>query len=475
MSSSRVFSGSAIILASQVLTLVLVFFAQRVILSTLTAEANGLLFIERRVTEMILVLLADFGLNSIVIRRVVQNPERRQEILSSAVSYRVVMWFFATSIACLYALYAGYSIVDICIWSVYYLIAARTTLLRYTLETQYRASSQFTLIGILAVLDALLFYALIETFRSSLTPSLIIAIFAASALPGFLVLVLRDRGRTIRLRFASVTETKSLLKEAVPVVLGFGILSLHDRIDALILSWLSSAREVGILGAVYTSMGPVLGVVPVAVSLAVMPEVARLAITDSERCSTITTVFLRGLTGVVVVAVSGAVVLIPWFVDLVAGGTYNADTKQFVVFAWTAVPMSVLVFSQELAITLGRRRIFVSMAVLVTVSAIVLCALLIPAYDSLGAVIAKCTAVSLGSIAMFVSVHRMFGKPVDWSSLIRLIACMMVGIAVSTYLPSYMDSVFAFPIVVIVTGAFVYGLGVVRKSDIALIRSALSK
>jgi hypothetical protein len=88
---SRILTGGAALFTAQAVTMVIYFLAQRIILSTLTKEANGVLFAERRFVDLFVILLVDFGMNIVAMRRMVQQPERAANILSSTVAFRVVV------------------------------------------------------------------------------------------------------------------------------------------------------------------------------------------------------------------------------------------------------------------------------------------------------------------------------------------------------------------------------------------------
>ena len=82
--AQKVLTGGMSLLMAQGTMLVLTFLAQRIILSTLTKEANGFLFAERRFVDLFVIMAVDFGMNGIIMRRAVQEPERAHAILSSA-------------------------------------------------------------------------------------------------------------------------------------------------------------------------------------------------------------------------------------------------------------------------------------------------------------------------------------------------------------------------------------------------------
>ncbi|MFN5877214.1 MAG: hypothetical protein ACK45E_13200, partial [Ignavibacteria bacterium] len=89
---AQLLSGSLWVMGSHVAVLGFVFFAQRIILTQLTPEQNGTLFLERRLTELFVGLIADFGMNGLVLRRASQDRERLVEIVSSALWFRLILW-----------------------------------------------------------------------------------------------------------------------------------------------------------------------------------------------------------------------------------------------------------------------------------------------------------------------------------------------------------------------------------------------
>ena len=473
--AKRVLTGSAWILGTQGLILVLVFLAQRIILSTLTKEENGTLAFERRMTDLIVGIIVDFGMNGIIIRRVVQHPDRAPQIISSAIAFRLVMWIVATTASAGYALAAGYAVVDVVIWSLYLLIAARTTMLRYAAEAPYRTSSRFHVISILGVVDALLFTALIYVFRAQLTPFTVIAAYALSAIPGFTILVLLDRGRFIRPSFVKWGEIKTLVRESVPVISAVALVGLHIALDTFLLEWYGTKRDLGVLSAVYTSIGPFLVILPQAVSLAVMPEIARLGITEVARRRDIVLTIVRLLVVFTVVIVCVAGPCIPVFIQMVSNGRYSAEYIQFFWFLWTAPFVAIVVFSQELAITMGQQRYNMWLAVGLLTFTIVFGFALIPILNSYGAVLARLATVTAGAGICFVVLRRIVGEHLDLLLVVRICVVIIMGMVATTWLSSHVQAWVA--IVGSVTAALVasVAMGLLVRSDIRFVNGLLRR
>ena len=141
--ASRVLSGGASLFAAQGLAMVVYFLAQRIILSTLTQEQNGLLFAERRMTDLMILMIVDFGLNGIAMRRMIQFPDRAREILSSVAAFRIALWVPASIITLIYASSAGYLLLDVALWSGFLMMTSRAGLLRYNYELPMRSNMRF--------------------------------------------------------------------------------------------------------------------------------------------------------------------------------------------------------------------------------------------------------------------------------------------------------------------------------------------
>jgi O-antigen/teichoic acid export membrane protein len=477
--SARVISASLWVFGSQILTLLLVFIAQRIILSTLDPTSNGTLFLERRLTEVIVGIMADFGMNGIVVRRVAQEPERAQQILASAFYVRLALWSVCTLIVGLAGLFSQLALADVILWAIYMLIASRTALLRYTLETRLRAASDFRMPSLLAVADALLFVALIAFWRDVLSPSVVIQAFVLSAIPGFAVLIAIDRGRSTSWSNASGMEMRAIVSEALPVVAATILLAVHDKIDAFLVESFSGRAHVGVLGAAYTTLGPLLAVIPMAVSYAAMPDVARLLKSDESKGLDVAVGVMRHLLLISLIVTAAATIIMPVFVNIVTKGRYLQSLDLFIWFVWSAPFVALLVYAQELSVALGRQRNLLRIAAALVVSTIGFGAILIPGMSALGAVVAKIiTSVVGAGVSLYLLQRTLSGRTGAWFVLQCLFVTLLAagaawGLAdtsagASTSTPTHLLMLFVRMLAaaaVVVIGAL--GVGLLTRADVA--------
>lgn len=393
-------------MGSQGAVLVLVFFAQRYILSSLTPTENGTLFLERRLTELFVGLLADFGMNGVVLRRAAQQPERRLEIIASAAWLRLGLWGLMTCAVMAYVWAMHGPLIDVLMWSTFLLISSRTTLLRYTLESQHRAVSKFVVPSLVALADAALFFVLVWTYRDQCTPTSVIAMFLISAIPGFFVVLLLSKGQALLPRFARMHEMRTLVVESLPMLAYIILWGFQDKVDAAILELFATRSDVGVLGAAYTSLGPLISLLPQTLALVALPEISRLIQRDRQLAIGLTSGLVR-LTLLASSAISViAIMMIPSFIDYVTGGRYSNSVDVFSLFVWTAPCIGVLVLIQESLVAMGRQRDTLVIAIAMLLGTVVGGFLLVPEYQTLGSVMAKVVASVVGALVALAVLYR---------------------------------------------------------------------
>lgn len=473
--ASRVLSGSIILMLAQVAGFGLVFLSQRIILSTLTKEENGELFVYRRIADIIMIILCDAGLNSVAMRMMARRPEQADEVIASVAVFRIVMGCIGTIIAISVALVSGYAAVGVALWAVYVMISTRTGLLRYTLETPLRMNVRFGFVSLLGLLDAVLFLVAIWLVRDRLDTQTIIVAFLLSALPSFLILLWMDRGRHFRPSLASRRMIVELLREATPVMVSVLLLNVHDKVDAFLLQWFSTPTEVGVFSAAYQSLAPLVSTLPIAAVMAIVPVVAKLAQDDMDRSRLYALTGLRLLGAIGIGVAMFASMLTPTIIDIVSKGRYADNELQFFVFLWMTFPIFLLFYVQELNIALGEQRQNIRITIVLAAGTILAGLVLIPWYDAMGAIIAKFIAVGIGAMLAVVLFYRILGKSLTLSTVAGAVGTAIVCALASWVLPQVMPRPLAVICGVIVWGGMSATVGLLRPSDVTQVRTVFTR
>lgn len=471
--ASRILKGSAMLLFSQGATMVLYFLAQRIILSALTKEANGVLFGERRFVDFVVIMLVDFGMNGITMRRMIMQPDRAPVILSSTVAYRLMMFVPASLLSLGYAYAVGYSLVDVALWCFFLLISTRSGLIRYTYEMPFRSKVRFGWVAFLSILDAVLFLGMVWWWRDHLSPTVVIQAFVLSTIPGLIFMIAYDRGRTIHPRFMEMGEVRTLLRESMPVILAMVFIHVHDKMDAMFLQWFADAKEVGIYGAAYVSLAPLTNTIPLAASMAIIPVLARLAKENWAECQRYAVTGFRFLVVIALLSSTMLSVLTPYVIELVSKGVYADNHLHFFLFMWMPVPIFILVYVQELTIALGHQKSNIPIAGVLAVVTVIGGLFAIPMWQALGAVWVKLASVGLGAVVAVMLFRRILGTGITLQFVASIIVVLLVGILTAVWLPHVMVLPLAAAVAGAVTLAAAMLTGLLRTSDVRLIRSIL--
>jgi O-antigen/teichoic acid export membrane protein len=472
--ASRVLAGGIQLMLTQGITMITYFLAQRMILSTLTKEANGELFAVRRIADLIVIMLVDAGLNGIAMRRIIQDPSSTQRVLSTTVMFRLVMWVVGTMVCMLTGWLMHASLPDLVMWCVFLLISVRSGLIRFTFELPYRAHVRFGIVNVLAIVDAAMFLGLIYVYRSQLSPATIILASVLSAIPGFVLLALYDRGRTIRPQWASPALLRSMLTEAVPIIITSVLVSFHDKIDAMMLDWFSTPLEVGVFGAAYNALSPLTAAIPSTMAMAIVPAVARLAREDMDACRRYATTGLRFLIVISIGVCTVLSTITAAVIDVVSKNRYADNGIHFFTFLWMPVAIFMLVYVQELNIALGEQRKNFLIASMLAGITVVSGLVLIPMHDAYGAIVAKFLAVGCSAAVSYVVIHRVLDLSVDLWFVIRAGLAITVCCMAAAMMPGLIGQFWAAVVNTIIFLGTMIGFRIVHRGDITLIRRLLT-
>lgn len=466
-------SGGLAIALTQAFVILIGFLAQRIILSTLTKDAAGFLVLERRVADLIIIILVDFGLNGIAMRRIVQFPDRANEILSTLVAFRIAILVPATLISLVAAQISGYNLADVAMYCVFLGISARSGLIRYALELPFRSNLRYSLVSATSILDAMLFAVLVYLWKDNLSPSTVIQALLLSAIPGFVLFLIFGKTESIRPRFVSLTEMRTLVVEALPVLLVVILMNVHDKIDALILGWFTTPEQVGVFGAAYAALAPVTSTIPMALALAMAPSIARLAIDNIETCRRYAYTAVRFLFVIAVCTSAVMSVLTPIIINLITNDRYIDNQAQFFLFLWMPVPIFLLSFIQELNIAMGYQKRNLPIAWILFTGTVLLGFTIIPMYGSYGAIVAKLLTLVFAASYAISSFTRILAQPLPLLLVLRVLVLIAVGVMASNIIPTLMPTMLAACTslaIVLVTTAL---LGIVDKSDVIKVKSLL--
>lgn len=187
-------NSAVVIVVSQVIGYVIYFFAQRYIISSLSKTDNGNLVFIYSIVNTIVVLFVDPALTNILLRDIIQLPEKRAVLMATFLWYRIATSFIALLLIVGYFYFNSPQLIGVSILvTTSMLIGSRVSLLRSPFELQYREVFAFKKLSAISIADYCIYAVLLFSFTSILTIESVAYTLALGALPGFLYLLLQDR------------------------------------------------------------------------------------------------------------------------------------------------------------------------------------------------------------------------------------------------------------------------------------------
>jgi O-antigen/teichoic acid export membrane protein len=199
------------------------------------------------------------------------------------------------------------------------------------------------------------------------------------------------------------TIIKAIIIEGFPLILSTAFLTIHSQADALLLDKLSSANEVSAFGAGLRVLSAVIFLPAVFTAVIGPPVTQAIVIQDFDKISStvdrsLRLLLLSALFIAITLSLSSTAV-----VNILFGSNKYSDAAPLaVIFGWTFIPISFGSFITDIAIAEGKfwvPALYTSVLMVISIGCDLI---LIPHYGALGAVIAKCIAVTIGSIILLI-------------------------------------------------------------------------
>ncbi|MES2765718.1 MAG: polysaccharide biosynthesis C-terminal domain-containing protein [Bacteroidota bacterium] len=471
----RILSGTAVSLGAQIIGYVLYLFAIRAILGGLSKEENGVLFGIQRLCDLVLALAVEAGMNTVVLRKIIQNEEDYDAIMATFAKLRFLLWLGATAlIVGIGLIFMPGNLSLLMVWSLYMLIGSKSALWRFVFELRYRAKTNLLPVYLLGLLDTVLFLVIIYFAPTPLTAMHIVSGFCISAIPGIVILMIMSGDWKVFSVPFSKPIAKDIFKSSFPVMLAFVLMQIHDKSDAFFLGYFTNATELGKFGAVYRILPPLLAVA-ITITTVFTPSIAKFQVSDPERCKRYIfgglkiLLYFGGLISVMLSASTGLII------EALTKGVYADSYIQFFAFMWLPIPVYIIIFLFDINIVLGlQRNNFIITAVEAGLS-IITNILLTPFFASVGTVFSKLSTLIISAA---VAVWLLKSVLKDYNVLgffTRYSAAAIGGLFCAVFLPNVMPEIAASCLGGVVYMGLLFLLKAIDTDDVVLLRQYLQK
>jgi len=346
--------------------------------------------------------IAVLGLDNLVIRDVVQNPELKEELLGTAYAMRAsggILSFFICLVLIL-AIRPGETLTH---WMV--LILAFTSIIQsfdiidFWFQSQIQAkytviakNSAFLISAIIRVYLILIKAPVISFAWMILVETLLGAL-------GMIVFYHSQGNKMLKWRIKT-DRAKKLLKDCLFITLSNSAVLLYMKIDVFILGQMSGEKSVGIYSAA-TKVSEIFYFFATIIASSVFPVIIGEASAYNER--------LKKLFDIMVIV--SYVIIIPIsflspFIIGVFGVKYAASSPVLSVHVWATIFVFLGVAQTSWYIKEGTRGLYIQLkrTIMGAVINIVLNIILIPMYNALGAAIA--TIIAYAYVGYFANIFN---------------------------------------------------------------------
>jgi len=355
---------------------------------------------------MIIAAVGALGLDTFIIREILNEPHKKDEILGTSLLMRLGVNALLIPITVgIYLLFHNYSEKpgDSLIWIILILSFASffksfnviDSYFQSQVASKYVVKVQNICVVLSAVVKILLvvFKMPLIYFAASLT-------FDSLALAAGLIYMYHKRGFSLFTWTFSSKRAISLLKQSFPLILSAVMVSIYMKIDQVMLKSVGSV-EVGIYSAA-AKISEAWFFIPVAIVTSVFPALIHARKTDMGRYMK----RLRNLYDLLVfISLPVAVVitfLAPFIIQFLYGDTYNGAGQMLAIHIWSGLFVFLGSASSQYLLAEGYTMISFQRTAMGAVINILLNLWLIPKYGGVGASIATLIACAVSAFYLLL-------------------------------------------------------------------------
>ena len=342
--------------------------------------------------------LANLGLDSIVVRNLVRDSDRRNNILGTVFVLKLAggMVAFVVTMAAVIAIRPADRVTH---WLVGITAAGLIFQAFDTVDFwfQSQVQSKFTVVTrntVFLVLSAVKIALILA--KAPLIAFAWVGL-ADIALGSFgLVIAYRIHGQHLNAWRASLVLAKELLRDSWPLIFSGIVSMIYLRIDQVMLGEMVGSQEVGIYSAA-VKLAEVWYFIPMAIYSSVYPSIVE-AKAISEELFYGRLQKLYNLMAFIGYAVALPVTFIAgWVVELLFGPAYGRAGSMLALLIWAGLFVNLGVARSGFLMSMNWTRVHLLTVSLGSVVNVVLNLALIPRYGGMGAVIASCVAYAFAA------------------------------------------------------------------------------
>lgn len=354
--------------------------------------------------------LATLGLDDLVVRDIVREPECKDEILGTAFLLKLLSGSgaFLAAVGTIFVLRPGDGLSH---WLVG--IIAAGDLFQAFNVIDFWFFSQVTAKYSVAARNSAFLLCSIFKIILIVTGAPLIAFAWASLLEVaagafFVVIAYRSRGNRFTLWRSRLGRAKELLRHCWPLIFTVMLAPIYMSVDKIMLGQMVGSKEVGIY-SVAVRMAEFWAFIPMAVFGSVFPSIVESKEQDEELFYQRLQTFYNTMSLAAYGVILPITLLGQWLVNVLYGEAYARGGMMLAVLIWSMIFTNLEVVRYSFLLAMNWYKILFFTAFTGAVLNIVLNYFLIPPYGGMGAVVASLVSywfATHGSCFLFKPMHR---------------------------------------------------------------------
>lgn len=283
-------------------------------------------------------VVANLGLDGIVVRNIVREPSCKNEILGTAFTLKAIAQIIAL-------LLATGIIVKLRPNEPFVYLLVFVTLIGMFFESFYvidfwfqsQVQSKFTVLAKnIGLVIVSLGKVLLIKLQASLLPFTLVYSLETMLLAVGLLVIYRYQGNSLRAWRFSSNLAKRLLQDSWPLALSSFVIMIYMRTDQLMIGQIVNDQAVGIYSAA-VRISELWYILPIAITSSIFPSLVKLRQVNTNQYYKQIQKVLDVLS---ILSFSAAILVLPlahWLVNLLYGESYSEAASVLVIHIWTGV------------------------------------------------------------------------------------------------------------------------------------------
>lgn len=397
----RYFSNIGWLFFSRILGMLIAFFVTAIVARYLGPEKYGTLMYAVSFVGLFS-FLASLGIDQIMYREIIKNPEKEAEILGTSFILKIIGGFLALCITLIFSLFFTENILEkklILIISISYIFQA-FNILNYVFQARVENKKLSYITITTTIILSLLKLGIVFSNKGILFLSTVLVIEPIIYGLFFIFYYSKYFGNIRKWSF-NVNTAKNIINASLPLMFSSVFVIIYSRIDQVILKNYINTEAVGLYSSA-VSLSEVWYFIPTIIVSALFPSII-----NSQKNNTRTygkriiklTLFLIGISSFI--AIVGTVFAKP-ILNLVFGIDFISAYKALQLYIWSGVGISIGTVIIQYLVAEKLSLVILYISIIGMVLNVTLNIILIPKYGIDGAALATLVSYTVGPLTFLL-------------------------------------------------------------------------